>query len=508
MDIRPLIAVLGALLLAMPAGAGETSDLIQRVRAWRAGQEKAILEELVSFLAIPNHAADGPNIERNAAAISAMLAKRGIEPRLLRHGEAPPAVVGELRAPAAAQTITFYAHYDGQPVDPASWSSDPFKPVVRARSSDGTETTITWREAKKIDPEWRIQARSASDDKAPIVAMLVALDALRSLGIRPQVNIRFFFEGEEEAGSPNLERILQTHEDELRTDAWILSDGPVHQTRRRQVVFGVRGVQGMSITTYGANRGLHSGHYGNWAPNPISLLTHLIASMRDIEGNILIDGFYDDVRLPTSGELDAVRASPQIDEALKRELGLARSEGNGARLDERILLPALNLRGIASGSVGERAANVINPTATASIDFRLVPDQTPAALKERVEAHIRDKGFFVTAETPDHAMRRAHPKIARVTWDSGYAPARTPMDLPLSRSVISIVRSISPEGIVITPSLGGSIPMYLFRRNDTPVVAVPMVNHDNNQHAADENLRIQNLWEGIETFAALFAELR
>ena len=155
------------------------------------------------------------------------------------------------------------------------------------------------------------------------------------------------------------------------------------------------------------------------------------------------------------------------------------------------------------GHVGERASNSIPTTAQVSIDLRLVPAQTPERAQSLVEAHIRKQGYYIVRQTPDEALRAAHPKIAKVVWGPGYPAARTAMDHPISKKVIQLV-----DGAVLLPTLGGSIPMYLFQREGTvPVIGVPIVNHDNNQHAANENLRLQNLWDGIALYEKLVSGL-
>jgi acetylornithine deacetylase/succinyl-diaminopimelate desuccinylase-like protein len=478
-------------------------------RAWRETHEIEIVRELASLLSIPNRASDSEDIERNAAAVSTLYARRGVAIRLLRVPGAPPVVFGALDSPGAAETVTFYAHYDGQPVDPKQWTGDPFRAVLLAGTVEAGAREVPLDSARSpLDPEWRLYARSASDDKAPIVGFAAALDALRAAGIRPSVNLRFFFEGEEEAGSPHLAAILERHAPELRTDAWVLCDGPVHQSRRPQIFFGARGVTGVDLTVYGPNRGLHSGHYGNWAPNPIVRLTHLIDAMRGEDGRIRIPGFEDDVRPLSPAERSAIAAVPRVDEALEAEFGFAAPEGGGESLVELLHRPALNVRGIAAGQVGALAANVIVPEATASIDFRLVPDETPASVRTKVEAFVARQGYTVVHDAPDAEMRRKLPRIARLDWETGYPPARTPMDLPFSRAVIAAAERAAGAEVVKMPTLGGSIPMYLFQSGGmTPVVGVPIANHDNNQHAANENIRLKNLWDGIELYAALFAEL-
>ena len=459
----------------------------------------AVLEEFRQFLAIPNVASDTPNIERNAAALAEMLRRRGIEPRLLRVEGAPPVVFGELRAPNAKETLVFYAHYDGQPVDASKWVSDPWTPVLRTDLVEKGGKDLAWNEAlKKLDPEWRLFARSSSDDKAPIMAMLAAVDALRSAKTPPRVNVKFFFEGEEEAGSPHLAAILDKYRELLDADLWLIADGPVHQSRKLQLYYGVRGVLGLELTTYGPARPLHSGHYGNWAPNPLVTLTHLLASMRDEDGRILIDGFYDDVRALTPAERAALAEIPPVEDQLKRELNLGRTEGS-TPLVERITLPALNLRGIQGGAVGEKAANVISTSASASIDFRLVPDQTPERVRAKVEAHLKSRGFHIVHETPDADTLRTHPKVVRVDWESGYPASRVAFDNPAAAKIERRIEAATGQQLIKLPTLGGSVPLYLFPK----ALGVPIVNHDNNQHGANENLRLQNLWDGIEVFAAV-----
>lgn len=204
--------VLVAVLLLINASAlADPAAVAKQTRAWRADHEGQILAEFADLLAIPNLANDAPNIQRNADAIRAMCEKRGLTTKLLTMAGAPPVVVANFSVPEAKRTIAFYAHYDGQPVDASQWKSPPWQPVMR----DQAGTDVDWRDAKSIDPESRLFARSAADDKAPIMAMLAALDALKAAGVKPSVNLRFVFEGEEEAGSPHLADYLKRFRDEL-----------------------------------------------------------------------------------------------------------------------------------------------------------------------------------------------------------------------------------------------------------------------------------------------------
>ncbi|MGH8527637.1 MAG: peptidase dimerization domain-containing protein, partial [Gammaproteobacteria bacterium] len=295
------------------------------------------------------------------------------------------------------------------------------------------------------------------------------------------------------------------HRDLLQSDAWIICDGPVHQSGRKQVVFGVRGDTNVDVTVYGAKRPLHSGHYGNWAPNPATVLARLLASMKDESGRVTIAGWYDDVEPLGEAERRAIAEAPQYDDEIKSQLGLARTEGSGKGLLEMINLPSLNINGMSSGDVGSLARNVIPTTATAVLDLRLVKGNDYRRQFERLVAHIRKQGFYVIDRDPADVERRQHALIAKVVHRSGgYNAERTRMDLPLAASVVDAVQSTSAERIVRLPTSGGSLPLSIITENlATVTLTVPIANYDNNQHAENENIRLQNLWDGIETLVAV-----
>jgi acetylornithine deacetylase/succinyl-diaminopimelate desuccinylase-like protein len=282
-----------------------------------------------------------------------------------------------------------------------------------------------------------------------------------------------------------------------------MCDGPLHQTRRQLIAFGARGGVGVDITVYGARGELHSGHYGNWAPNPALLLAKLLASMKDDTGRVLVEHFYDDVEPLSATEKRAVAEAPDIDAELMREFGLGGVEGGGKKLTELITLPSLNIRGMASSRVGNQASNVIPASATATMDVRLVKGMDPERTAQRVVDHIRKQGFFVVDREPSQEIRIAHPKLVSVAIRGGEAAIRTPMDLPISQEVIRIVeRARGPT--VKLPNMGGGLPLLSVERPlGTRTIVIPIGNHDNNQHSYNENLRIQNLWDGIELMAAL-----
>ena len=493
------------LLLCQSAFAQATSP----AREYRRANEHRILREFVGLLSVPNVASDSEGIRRNAALLVEMMKARGLKPRLLEASTrgAPPAVYGEWAAAGATSTIVFYAHYDGQPTDARKWTgTQPWEPALRTAPFEKGGTLLSMpAEGRPIDPEWRLYARSSSDDKAGVLSILTAFDALRAKNVRPTVNLKFFFEGEEEAGSPHLPEILSKHKELLSSDAWVICDGPVHQSGRKQVVFGVRGDTNVAVTVYGPKRPLHSGHYGNWAPNPAMLLARLLASMKDERGRVTIKGWYDDVEPLGPAERRALAEAPAYDGQLMKELGINRPEGAGRPLVELINEPSLNVNGLSSAETGALARNVIPTTAVAALDLRLVLGNDHRRQVERLVAHIRAEGFYVTGRDPTDEERLAHPLVARVRVSpGGYNAERTRMDLPVARAVVAAVQSTSDEKIVLTPTLGGSLPLSLIRETlGAPTLTVPVANYDNNQHAENENLRLQNLWDGIETYAAL-----
>ncbi len=495
--------------VAQPPAVRADTSLRARVAAWRAAHEGEIFREYVELLAIPNLASDSVNIRRNAAAILRMLERRGVAARLLETPGSPPAVYGELSAPGATRTVVLYAHYDGQPVDPSRWVSPPWKPVLRDKALFAGGKDIPFpATGARFDPEWRLYARSTGDDKGSIITQLAALDALRALGVRPSVNLKFFFEGEEEAGSTHLRDMLTRHAELLRADLWLMGDGPVNQTRRQQISFGVRGDMGLQLTVFGPSRPLHSGHYGNWVPNPDVMLVRLLASMRDEEGRILIDRYYDDVQPVSAADRAALATIPPVEEQLLGELRLGRSEGAPARLGEQILLPGLNFSGLSGGRTGSTAANVIVSEANAFIDIRMVPNQRPERVKDLIVEHLRKQGYFVVTSDPDSATRRAHRKIVKAAFSDGYPASRLALDLPVSRAVVEATSQAMGEPVITLPASGGSDGTYIFRDVlGTPLVGVPISNHDNNQHAENENMRMKNLWDGIELYAGLIARL-
>lgn len=507
--MRRLFTALALATLAAPAVA-TAQPLRQQVDAWRKQHEREILDEAFALFAIPNVASNPADIAKNVVFLTQAFAKRGVPLVPLRAASGgSPALFGELKAPGATRTVVFYAHFDGQPVAGGGWDHDPFTPKLnRYRNSAPTDDVPLPAPGDTVDPEVRIRARSASDDKGPIVAMLSALDAMKALGKQRSVNVKFFLEGEEEAGSNHLAEILRTNKDKLAADAWLFFDGPVHVSGAPQIVLGVRGVMGAEVTFYGANRALHSGHYGNWAPNPAVSAAHFVASLRDRDGRVLIPGFYTDVPAASSEDKSLARALSTTDDSVRTSLGLSRTEADNAALGERIMQPALNLRGIRAGNVGSGASNAVPTSASVSIDFRLVPDQQPARIRRLLEAHLAQQGYTIVRD-PNAATKSAdRGRLAYVTYDSGYTAVRVPSATASVQAVKRVMaRSYGREPFTL-PILGGSLPLFHFvEQLGATVITVPTVNADNSQHAPNENLRIGNLWDGIALMTELMTTL-
>jgi acetylornithine deacetylase/succinyl-diaminopimelate desuccinylase-like protein len=484
------------------------ADLYRAVEGYRRQHEAQIVGDLAELVSMRSVAADRAGLAAAADLLVRRLRDRGFEATQWTVPGAAPLVFGTLKVSKAKRTVVFYAHYDGQPVTPSQWSSDPFVPNMHSALPASEANQVDWKSARPVlQPEWRLFGRAVADDKASIAAFLVAFDALTAAGRKPSVNIKVVWEGEEEAGSAHLAQILREHQALLGSDLWLIGDGPVHQSGRAMLYFGARGVLGLRMTVYGPIRALHDGHYGNWVPNPAAQAAQLIAQMRAPDGTILIPGFSAGVRTLTPEERTAIAQLPSVDESLEHEFEIGGPEGHEG-LALSLMRPALNVRGLRSGQVGEASANAIPTDAEISIDFRLVPDQTPEGVRTAVERLLASTGWTAVADAPDEAARRAHPRLVRLEWESGYPALRSSMSSPAARAVIASATRAARGAVAETPMIGASVPLYLFAEIfHEPVIGLPIVNYDDNQHAANENLRLANLWDGIETYAFMLADL-
>jgi acetylornithine deacetylase/succinyl-diaminopimelate desuccinylase-like protein len=486
-------------------------------REFVTAHRREILDEFMHLLAIPNIASDRANMKRNADAILDMMQRRGLSPQLLtsrRDPDAPPIVFGEWKVRNAKRTIVLYAHYDGQPVNPADWATPPFTPTLRTAPLEkggtviatGAPSATDTRNAADAatDAETRLYARGSGDDKLGVMVILSAIDALRATHRTPTDNIKVVFEGEEEAGSPHLANLLTEHRALLDSQLWVVCDGPVHPTGRKMVVYGARGDMNVDLTVYGPVRSLHSGHYGNWAQNPALNLARLLASMKDDTGQVLIPGWYDDVAPLGDLEQRAIKEAAAYDDAIKQELGIAKTESDRS-LPAATTVPSLNINGMRSANVGDQASNVIPDSATAVLDLRLVLGNEPLRQYDKLLNFVRSKGYYVIDRAPTMRERLEAPLIANMKLRPGvYAAARTPMDNPLAHAIAAAIRTSSDQSVIELPTSGGSLPLSIIEKAlGTPSIDVPTANYDDNQHAPNENLRLGNLWEGINTYTAL-----
>ena len=502
--MKQMLIVAGLLLQAGIASAGSQSAAIT------AAAQKNFAEYL-ELLSIPNVAAEPADIVRNVEFLERSFAKRNFKTHRLDNAAGRPMILAELNgARAGAATILFYAHFDGQPVVDAEWAQkDPFEPVVKERDEKGA-----WREvprerlfATPLDPELRVFARSASDDKAPIVMLLTALDVLQSQGKKPAINVKVLLDSEEEIGSPQLADVVKANASLFKADALIVLDGPEHASAKPTLVFGNRGITQATLTVFGARAPLHSGHFGNYVPNPAQRLASLLASMKDDDGRVLVEGYYDGIEL-SDADRKVLKATGDDEAALLKRAGIARAERVGENYQEALQYPSLNIRGMASASVGAKAANIVPHEAIAEIDIRTTPDTDGHRLFELLKRHIEKQGYHLIDAAPTEEQRARYNKLAMLKLSSVQAAQRVPMDAPVGRWAMTALKSSTAAMPGADPvrirMMGGTVPTdVLVEALKLPFLLVPTVNADNNQHTFDENMRMGNFVTGTETVYSL-----
>ncbi len=498
------IAVGTSLLLCRIAAAGDLEAEVTRYSQRNFG-------EFLELLSIPNVASEPRDIGRNATYLKDAFRKRGFDVRQLSNPAERPAILAEYTDRiAGAKTILFYMHFDGQPVVPEEWAQrDPFEPVVRKRGAGGEWVDVARDQllAGPLDPELRVFARAASDDKAPIMMMLTAIDILRANGQSPAFNIKVILDGEEEIGSPSLAGMAAAYRDLLTADALVILDGPIHGSGRPTLAFGNRGVTDATLTVYGPRDPLHSGHYGNYAPNPAMRLARLLATMKDDDGRVLVPGFYDGIEI-TPADREVLARTGDDEVALRKRLGIAQAEKVGASYQLAIQYPSLNVRGMASASVADKVANIVPSDAVAEIDIRTTPETDGRRLYALVREHIQRQGYHLVDAKPTDQDRQRHAKLASFRLGSVEPARRMPMDSAVGQWALHALQS--PTGPlpgaepVRIRMMGGTVPTdVLVSALQLPFILVPTVNPDNNQHARDENLRIGNFIAGTETVYSL-----
>jgi acetylornithine deacetylase/succinyl-diaminopimelate desuccinylase-like protein len=463
--------------------------------------------EYLDLLALPNDAINPADIERNVAFLERAFQNRGFTTRRLdNHGK--PLLFAEWpKHRNGAKTVLYYMHLDGQPAVDREWSQpSPWQPVVKKRAAGGAWQTVASDAlfAPALDPELRVFARSASDDKAPILMLLAAFDGLRAAGAEPANHIKVILDSEEEKGSPSIRPVVEANRDLLACDALIIQDGPRHQSERPTIVFGNRGAAHVALTVYGPRQPLHSGHFGNYVPNPAIRLARLIASMKDDGGRVTIAGYYDRVQL-TAADRRILAETGDDEPAIRRRTGIKSAELVGANLQEALQYPSLNVRGLAAASVGDKASNIIPHQATADLDLRTTPETPPDYLFGLLQGHVAAQGYHLIPGPPSDEDRAAYDKLATLTMDAGSRAVRTPVESPLGKWAYAALQRTSTRGAPVRiRMMGGSVPTdSLVEVLGAPFVIIPLVNGDNNQHTFDENMRIGHYVEGIQAMTAM-----
>ncbi len=463
-----------------------------------------VVQELVDLLALPNVAADQDNIRRNAEHLESLLARRGFHTELLETA-GNPLIWGELPAPGATRTLLVYCHYDGQPVDPARWQqASPFTAILRRGKLEDGAAEVNLDGLSEVAADWRLYARSASDDKGPIVALLAAIDALAAAGTPRTSNLKVILDGEEEAGSPSLVGAISRYRDQLAADGMLILDGPEHPSGRPTLVFGARGILTARLTVFGPKVGVHSGNYGNWVPNPALALVQLLAAMKDDKGEVVIPGFYATTPALTAEERALLAAIPDQTPQLLAEFGIAAPERPGMKLEEAFVRPTLNIRGLASAHVGAGARTIIPDRAVAELDIRMVAGNTAADFQAKLRAFVASQGFQLVDGEPTDAARARFPKLASLSFGAGSPAFSTSPALPFSLGLRQALAARWGEPPVVLLTAGGTVPIAPFvEALQVPAVLVPIVNFDNHQHEENENLRLGNLFGGQGSIEAV-----
>ncbi|MBP2291874.1 M20/M25/M40 family metallo-hydrolase [Azospirillum rugosum] len=498
LSLKQALALGAFVFLPLQANAASSS-----VDALAAKHASANYREFVELLAIPNDAVVPADIQKNAAWLERAFQKRGFQTRQLANNGKPMLYAELPDADPARKTVLFYAHLDGQSVTPQQWQQkSPWDAVLKRKNAKGEWEAIPLETlyGDQVDPEWRLFARSSSDDKGPIMMLLTAIDALKETGRKTSVNVKVILDSEEEKGSPSLGEVIRQNADLLKSDALLVLDGPMHQTNKPTLVFGNRGVALATVTVFGAKQGLHSGHFGNYSANPAMRLAQLLASMKDENGRVTIPGYYDSVKIDAAAE-KIMAAVPDDETALRKRLGIAQAEKVGRNYQEALQYPSLNIRGMAAGDVGAKARTIIPESAVAELDLRTVPETPPEQLIGLLKKHIEAQGYHLVQGTPTDEERAQYDKLASVASEevsASSSAARTDMQSAVGEWLYRSYKATYGEEPVRIRMMGGTVPTgSAVEALKVPFVIVPLVNADNNQHSYDENLRVGNFVSGV-----------
>ena len=468
-------------------------------------QVRHTIDELREFIAIPNDALDHSDINRNLSWLTKKFNERGFNSSVLPT-EGESLFFAALPMQDDKPTILFYMHFDGQSVDPSKWDQpDPYKVVLKAKENDIWKTHSFDDLKEDVNYDWRLFGRSTSDDKGPIVMFLNTIDLLKKNSVEIPFNVKVILDGEEEKSSAPLPKAVKEYRELLEADFLIISDGPVHSSGNPTIAYGARGITSLTLTTYGPINPQHSGHYGNYAPNPGFQLAQVLASMKDKEGRVLIDGYYNGITIDESTK-NILNSVPDDAGTINTHLAIKQPEKVGSFYQEALQYPSLNIRGLASGWVGEKARTIVPESAAAEIDIRLVPETDGNRLKNLVKKHIENEGYFVMTEVPDVSQRMKHDKIITISEGTVTDAFRTDLDNLYGNFLVDTFKKTFSEDVVQIRIMGGTVPIAPFVNElKIPAFLVPLVNPDNNQHSPNENLKIGQIAYGIEVFYGILS---
>jgi acetylornithine deacetylase/succinyl-diaminopimelate desuccinylase-like protein len=335
--------------------------------------------------------------------------------------------------------------------------------------------------------------------------LLNTIDLLKKNQQTIPFNVKVILDGEEEKSSKPLPAAVKEFSDLLEADFLIINDGPVHSSGKPTVVYGCRGITSLSLTTYGPLTPQHSGHYGNYAPNPGLQLAQLLSSMKDKDGRVTIPGYYDGIQIDEK-TMTILKSVPDDITTINDQLAIKTPEKVGAFYQEALQYPSLNIRGLGSAWIGEKARTIVPSEATAEIDIRLVPETDGTRLKKLVKQHIKNQGFYIMDSIPSREDRRKHDHIITVKEGSVTDSFRTDLDNPYGDFIVKSIGNTFGEKVVQIRIMGGTVPIAPFINElQIPAFIVPMVNPDNNQHSPNENLKIGQIAYGIKTFYSLLS---
>jgi len=437
------------------------------------------LAELHDFLRIPTISAKSehkPDIERGARWVSDHLRAAGFKSVEIVPTSLHPIVYAESLEAPGKPTILFYGHYDVQPPEPIElWTSPPFEPTVRNGNLFG---------------------RGTADDKGQVHIHLKALESLHKLHGKFPINIKVLIEGEEEVGSVSLWNYVQSNKEKLNADALLVSDTSMLAKGVPSITYGLRGLNYYQIELTGPVRDLHSGVYGGAVPNPLTILTELFAKLHDKNFRVTIPGFYDSVAKVSAAERKALNALPWKKKDFEKAVGAPGYDGEkGFTIVERLWTrPTLELNGIWGGYIGEGAKTVIPSKANAKFSTRLVPNQDPRKIAKLVEKHVR----------------KLLPKLVHCKFDvlSTGKPWVAPYHAPIfQKAQAALEKGFGKRAAFIRE--GGSIP-FVTQMYDTfkvPCVLIGFGLPDENAHAPDEHIALENYFGGIKAIAHFYADL-